>query len=160
METPEILPEHRWLAQLVGEWRSEMELPSPDGGSPIIVRGTETVRLIGDLWLHLEGRSEMPGCGESHNIMSVGFDPKSGRFVGTWMGSMMNYMWSYKGTLDQAAGVLTLESIGPRFDESGESALYHDMITIVDSSHRVLNGKVQTREGGWDSVCEVHYYRV
>ena len=45
--------------------------------------------MIGDLWLLAEGRSEMPGGGTGTMLITLGFDPARGRYVGTWVGSLM-----------------------------------------------------------------------
>src|SRR5687768_17755328 len=34
-------------------------------------------------------------------VITVGFDPAKGNFVGTWVGSMMTNLWVYKGWLEE-----------------------------------------------------------
>ena len=91
---------HRWLQQLVGDWTStsgcETAPDQPDGPS----LGAEHVRALGELWVILEGTGTLPGGGEARMQMTLGYDPETTGFLGTWVGSMMTHMWVYRGTLD------------------------------------------------------------
>src|SRR3712207_8501500 len=57
-----------------------------------------------------EGQGDMPGGGVGTTLMTLGYDPQTQRYVGTWGGSMMNYLWVYDGELDVDGRVLTLAS--------------------------------------------------
>ena len=88
-EMPAPRKEHQWLARFVGEWESTVEVtPVPDQ-PPMKSTGTESVRSLGGLWTLGEGRGEMPGGGVGTTLMTLGYDPARGRFVGTFVGSMM-----------------------------------------------------------------------
>ena len=41
-------------------------------------------------------------------LMTLGYDPRKKRFVGTFVGSMMTNLWIYDGELDKDERVLTL----------------------------------------------------
>jgi hypothetical protein len=85
--------EHQWLQKLVGEWTYETEaLMGPDQ-PPEKSTGTERVRSLGELWILAEGQGGMPGCGAVTTMMILGYDPQKQRYVGTWVGSMMTYLW-------------------------------------------------------------------
>lgn len=59
----------------------------------------------------------MPGCGRTTTLMTLGYDPQKQRYVRTWIGSMMTYLWVYDGgELDLAETVLRLNSEGPAID--------------------------------------------
>src|SRR5262245_54079441 len=105
--------EHQWLQRLVGEWACEMEAVMEPGKPTERSRGTESVRSLGGLWVVGEGRGEMPGGGTATTMLTLGFDPQRGRYVGTWIGSMMGHLWVYDGSLDPAEKVLTLNAEGP-----------------------------------------------
>lgn len=92
--------QHHWLQQLVGEWIYETEVAMGLDQPSEKATGTETVRSLGDLWILAEGQGEMPGCGEANTMMTLGYDPQKQRYVGTWVGSMMTYLWLYDGELD------------------------------------------------------------
>jgi hypothetical protein len=64
-------------------------------------------------------------------VITLGFDPKRNRYVGTWIGSMMNHLWVYDGELDANKRVLTLNAEGPSFSGDGTMAKYQDIIEFV-----------------------------
>jgi hypothetical protein len=151
-----ITAEHDWLRQLVGEWRVEM--PGSDGAA---LPGTETVRALGEAWLLLEGRASMPDGSPMQTLMTLGYDPAQRAFVGSWIGSMMNHLWVYRGgTLDAARKVLALPSEGPSFDDPGRTAQYRDEIEIVGAGERLLHGNVLGADGCWNRFMTARYLRV
>jgi hypothetical protein len=75
--------EHRWLRQLVGEWTCEGEATMEPDKPPQKWQGSESVRALGDVWVLCEGHGEAPGEGAGTTLMSLGYDPPKGRFVGT-----------------------------------------------------------------------------
>ena len=151
-----ITEHHAWLRQLVGEWRVEM--PTMEGGAPS--QGTETVRLLGEAWVLLEGRCPMPDGNMAFTQMTLGYDPAQRAFVGSWIGSMMNHLWVYRGgTLDAARRLLTLPSEGPAFDAPGKLVQYRDEIEIVDADERLLHGNVQREYGSWSRFMTARYRR-
>jgi Protein of unknown function (DUF1579) len=151
--------QHEWLKKLVGEWTLETEAPAEPGKAPETLTGVETVRTLGDVWVVFEGRGQMPGGGEGLTLMTLGYDPQKGRFVGTWQGSMMSNLWVYDGELDAAERVLSLHSEGPSF--SGGAALdkYRDEIELVSGDHRILRSHVLGANGEWNHFMTAHYRR-
>src|SRR4029450_1377099 len=116
---PEPQKEHQWLQKLVGEWTYDGEASMEPGKPPERFKGTESVRSLGGLWVLCEGHGEMPGGEPATTLMTLGYDPEKGRYVGTWVGSMMTHLWIYDGGLDAAGKVLTLGSRGPGFGGDG-----------------------------------------
>ncbi len=152
-----ITEQHAWLHRLVGAWESEM--PGPDGGAPH--RGTETVTLLGDAWVQFNGRGTMPDGSTAQMQLTLGYDPAHNAFVGTWIGSMMNHLWVYRGgTLDAAARVLSLPSIGPAFDGSGALISFRDEIEIVSDDERLLHGNCEQPDGRWTRFMTARYRRI
>lgn len=147
--------EHAWLRQLVGAWRVEM--PGHDGGPP--TEGTETVRALGENWVLLEGGGQM-GADVSATVMTLGYDPAQGVFVGTWIGSMMNHLWVYRGELDGERRVLSLACKGPAFDDPGKLVNYRDEIELVSADERRLHGNVQGDDGRWTRFMTARYVRI
>ena len=86
------------------------------------------------------------------------FDPKKGRYVGSFVGSMMTYQWFYEGTLDESGKVLTLETEGPSMAGDG-MAPYRDVITIVSPDQRILSSHTPDGNGGWTEFMTAHYRR-
>lgn len=152
----EITQEHAWLNRLVGEWR--YEVPGLNGGT---LHGTETVRLLGEAWLILEGRGQMPDGAPTQTLMTIGFDPSQRCFVGTWIGSMMNHLWVYRGgALDTPQRLLSLPAEGPSFEEPGKLVQYRDEIEIVGDDERLLHGNSLGADGKWTRFMTARYQRV
>jgi hypothetical protein len=116
------------------------------------------VRSLGDLWFIAEGEGEMPGGGTSQSIMTLGFDPQKNRYVGTFIASVMTYLWLYEGSLDAAQKVLTLNAEGPKFSQDG-MAKYKDIIELVSDDHRILTSQVLGDDGKWTQFMTAHYRR-
>jgi hypothetical protein len=152
--------EHGWLQKLVGEWSYEHECPPGPGQPPSKFTGTETVRSLGGLWVICEGQGEMPGGGTANTIMTLGYDPAKNRFVGTFIGSMMTYLWVYDGELDAAGKVLTLYTEGPSFDTEGKIVKYKDVITLESENHRTLTSHTLGEDGTWRQFMIAHYRRM
>lgn len=155
----EVGPEHRWLQRLVGEWAAEGEMPDAPPEAEGAFSAVEVGRAIGDYWVLLEGAGKMPGCGDVVTVMTLGYDPARGRFVGTWVGSMMSTLWIYDGSLDPATDTLTLQAEGPSFDQPGKTAQYRDVISLAGDDRRTLTSFVQGDDGGWTQFMQAHYRR-
>ena len=148
--------EHRWLEKLLGEWVIEAEAAEP-GKAPEKGTGVETVRSLGGLWVVAEGRHQMQGQ-DGLSIMTLGYDPAKGRYIGTWIGSMMTNLWVYDGALDAAGRVLTLDTEGPAMDGQG-TARYQDIIEFIADDHRMLRSQVLAPDGQWQQFMEARYRR-
>jgi hypothetical protein len=163
---------HRWLAQLVGDWESEMESDMGPDKPKETHRGSESVRMLGDLWLLMEGTGEMPAGGKAGMLLTLGFDPSRGRFVGTWVGSMMDRMWVYEGQLDAERKILTLDTEGPDMSAmTGDCgvdatspplpmAKYQDIIEVISPDQRQLRSHFQDKNGEWQQFMVANYRRV
>jgi hypothetical protein len=151
--------EHQWLQKLVGEWTYETEdLMGPDQPSAKST-GTETVRSLGGLWILAEGQGEMPCTGHATTLITLGYDPQKQRYVGTWIGSMMTYLWQYEGELDVGETVLTLNSDGPAMTGEEKLGKYKDVIEFKSDNHRVLTSHMLKDDGQWQHFMTTHYWR-
>jgi hypothetical protein len=146
--------EHRWLEQLVGNWTYQGEAADQEGKAT----GTETVRSLGGLWFVAEGLGDMGDGAQAQTMMTLGYNPESGRYLGTWVGSMMTHLWVYDGELDAAKRVLTLNCEGPSMSGDGTMVPYRDVIEVIDSDHRTLKAYVK-ENGDWRHFMTTHYYR-
>jgi hypothetical protein len=128
--------------------------PGPDypGGK---VEGAETVRSAGDLWIVAEGHNDEMGG----HMLTLGYDPKKQRFVGTWFGDRYAYLWVYDGQLDTAERVLTLDCEGPAMTEGGGMARYRDIHELRSDDERVLRAEVQGQDGNWQQFMTQTYRR-
>jgi hypothetical protein len=151
--------ELEWLKRLLGDWISEAECHSPETGESSMVRGTEHVRQVGDLWVIAEGRGEMPGGAPMTSIMSLGFNPQTNRFVGTWLGSMMAHLWVYDGFFGDNENILNLDSEGPDFSSEGKMAKYRDSIEFKSADYRTLTAYLLGDDGQWTQLMTSNFYR-
>jgi len=150
--------EHQWLQRLVGEWTVEGECSmGPDQPSSKIT-GRETVRSLGGLWTIGEGKGDAPD-GSCDSIMTLGYDPQTKRFVGTFIASAMTHLWPYNGSLDAAGKVLTLDSEGPSFAGDGTMLKYQDIIEFLSDDHRTLSSQFLGPDGKWVPFMKAHYRR-
>lgn len=158
MEMPKPTEEHKWLQQLLGEWTFEACVTADPNGEK--GEGREVGRPIGDVWVQLEGRVPMADGTEMTSVMTLGYDPQKGKFVGSWIGSMMTHHWVYEGSLDPTGKILTLDCEGPSFTKEGEIAPYRDIIEIKGPDERVLTGNTLNEKGEWTQFMETTYRRV
>ena len=144
---PQPTKEHQWLQQLAGEWTYEGECVIAPGQPPIRTTGTETTRTLGGFWVITENRGEFMGMSVT-GVMTLGYDPKKQKYVGTWIESMTNYMCRYEGTLDDSGKTLTLNTEGPAMDQPGKMASYREVIELKDKDNKVFTSSIE-RDGKW-----------
>jgi hypothetical protein len=153
--------EHQWLHKLVGDWTFEGECSMGPGQPPMKNAGVESVRSLGGLWTVGEGHGELPdGSGPATSIMTLGYDPQKGCFVGSFVASMMSHLWIYEnGTLDATGKVLTLDARGPSFSGDGAIADYQDIIAWMSDDQRTLSSRMRGEDGSWGPVFMTAHYR-
>ena len=148
---------HRWLEQMLGDWhvRTTGSDGEADGSGP----WTEHVRSLQGLWIVCEGQGTMPGGSFGETLMTLGYNPETKRYIGTWVGSMLTHMWVYDGELDAEGRSLSLYCDGPDFENPGRTARYRDVITLLDHSRRLLTAQVQAPDGSWKDMMTAEYLR-
>jgi hypothetical protein len=152
--------EHLWLQKLVGEWTVKSEAIMGPDLPPETWDGSESVRSLGGVWVLAEGRAEMPsGGGPMTSLITLGYDPAKKRFVGTFVASMMTFLWVYDGELDAEEKVLTLNAEGPDFTQPAKTAKYRDVIEFKSDDHRILSSHVLGDDGQWNQFMTAHYRR-
>jgi hypothetical protein len=156
---PEPGNEHRWLQRLVGDWTYEAEAPAHGDQPASRETGTEFVRSLGGLWVMGEMRGGgSDGNAGSESVITLGYDPARERFVGTFVSSMMTYLWIYEGELQ--GDTLTLHAEGPGFPDMSRMVRYRDVIELRGESERIMTSHHETEGGGWQSFMTMRYRRV
>ena len=145
---------HDFLRKLVGTW--EVTAKDMTGGE----KWVEVVRSLQGIWFVAEGSGQMPGGGDATTIMTLGYDPEKGRYVGTWIGSMMTHLWVYDGEVSADEKTLSLYASGPDFENPGKTGDYREQIVFSDDDHRVFNSSIRQADGSWKQFMEAHYTRV
>ncbi|CAD71653.1 DUF1579 domain-containing protein [Rhodopirellula baltica] len=139
--------EHQWLEQILGEWKFDHDCKMPDGSNST-THGKMSCRSLGGMWVICESGGESAEGEPWSSIMTLGFDTAEGRYVGTFVGSMMSNIWPYEGCLDESGKKLLLSSRGPAFDGSGK-ANYRDTIHIMDADTWMMTSELQDENGQW-----------
>lgn len=153
-------PQHEWLQQFVGAWSYEAEADMGDGQPPSKASGIETVRSLGGFWVVAEGQGEVPGGGPATTLLTIGYDIRQERYVGSWVGSMMSWHCVYtKGWLEPDGKTLVLEVEGPSFADPAGTATYRDSITFDGPDQRVMTSSVLTGDGSWKVFMTARYRR-
>jgi hypothetical protein len=148
--------EHRWLEKLVGEWTYEGECIMGPDQPTMTTTGVETVRSLGGLWTIGEGENAMPDGRVGKSVMTLGFDARSGRYVGTFIVSIMTHLWTYDGAIEGDA--LVLDAEGPSFNGEG-AGKYRDTIEFTDDDHRTLKSHALRPDGQWQLFMTARYTR-
>ncbi len=146
--------QHDWLKQLVGDWDVLTVTEEGDHEGT----GTETVGTLGDLWIVARGEGRMGDGPTGYWMMTVGYDTDEGRFVGTWVGSMMANMFVYDGQLDEAGEILTLETLGPDMKGQGRDTRYRDIIQMANPDERTMTSLMLT-DGEWTEIMKTTFRR-
>jgi hypothetical protein len=150
--------EHEWLQKFVGEWESESKMWHSPDAEPMTAKGSESTRALNRFWIVAEGKSEVMGQAVQ-SVLTLGYDVKKEKYVGTWIDSMTGYLWLYEGTVNDAGTTLTLESEGPGMDGSGTTT-FREVTEFLSDDHRVFRSSYKDDEGEWVKIVEVHYRRV
>jgi hypothetical protein len=151
--------EHEWLQKLVGTWDAEGEAMMGPDQPANKWKATEIVRSIGGMWVVGEGTGDMPDGGTATTIITLGYDPQKGKYVGTFVASMMANMWVYEGSLDAGGNVLTLDTDGPAMTPEGGTAKYQDIIEFKNNDLRTLTSRMQGPDGQWMQIMTATYRR-
>jgi Protein of unknown function (DUF1579) len=140
--------EHDWLKQFVGEWDSESEVVAMPGQPAMKSKGTMTSRMLGGFWVVSDIKGDMMGT-PMQAISTVGYDPQSKKYTGTWVDSMMNHLWKYQGTVDSTGKILSLEAEGPHFTKPGAMAKYRDIYEFKTKDQIAMSSQVLGDDGKW-----------
>ena len=141
----------------------EGRTPRPED---LVFGGVEVVRPFGDLWVVGEGKGTTPDGTAMDWVISLGFDPQrpmgetdpAGRFIGTFLASVMPGMFVYEGT--KAGDVLTLDTEGPSMGDPSMLTAYRDVIEMMGDDLRVMTSHSQMADGSWFGFMKGEYRRV
>ena len=151
--------EHERLQNLVGEWRTEMEMSVGPGQPKERAEGTESIKSLGGLWAFGEGKTTMPGGAPMTYCAALGYDLTFKEYRGCWLASVSSHLWVKSGKLSSDERVLTLEGEGPDMQRDGETTNYRGVFEIIDRDHFTLTGYVDGGNGDWQETMKVRYTR-
>jgi hypothetical protein len=155
---PPPVKEHDWLKQLTGEWTMNGEM-SMGPGKTLKSTGRDSVKMLGGYWVVSDLTQKWDGQPMSSR-MTIGYDPKKSKYVGTFISDSDATLWTYIGDVDPAGKVLTLEAEGPDMSQPGKLAKNRDIMSLQDADHRTLTSEMQAPDGKWFTFGTVKYKRI
>ena len=155
-EMPQPGKEHAWLEALQGEWTTETEIVTEPGQPPMKIKGEASGRAVGGFWTVVDHRGDLGGMA-FHGVLTLGYDAKRKKHVGTWVDSMNDYLWSYEGALDAEGKVLTLDTKGPNHKD-GTITPFQEKITLKGPDAFTLTSAIET-DGRMTPFLTVTYAR-
>lgn len=96
MPTP--TAEHRLLKEHAGKWKVACRFYMEPGKPPMESDATEKIEMVGDFWTVSRYEAQMMGA-PFVGSATMGFEPHSGKFVSTWVDSMMPVHCTFTGKL-------------------------------------------------------------
>ena len=151
-------PEHAWLHKLVGDWKIESVMTMPNGETATGT-GTETAKMLGELWLLVEGQGTMPNGEPMEYRSGIGYDVSFKEYRGFWVAGVSSHLWIYKCELSADGRVMTMNCQGPHMERDGETANYRDVIELVDADTRTLTSYGQDDNGEWHQFMKATFTR-
>ena len=153
---------HRWLAQIAGEWACDIACDMGSDESKGQSTFRETVRTLGDLWVVGEAEGEVPdgqgGTMRMKSVVTLGYDPAQGRYIGNFITNCMAHQFQYNGT--RQGNILTLDTKGPDMADPTKLVDYQDIVEIINPDKRLLCSQMKTDDGIWFEFMRATYTRV
>ncbi|MEM7456492.1 MAG: DUF1579 domain-containing protein [Planctomycetota bacterium] len=149
--------EHKILHHDVGTWDATVKMwMEPGAEEPMVSRGVETNRMVGDFWLvgDFEGDFQgMPMIGHSMQ----GYDAESGKFFGMWVDSMSDKPTKMSGTWDAESSTMSFETSA--YDPTGAPISGKMVIVYNEDGSRTMSMHYPNPENTeeWMTVMEIHY---
>lgn len=139
-------PAHEVLKADVGVWDATVESWPNPGGPPMTSKGTETVALVGGLWMVSDFKADLMGMSfEGHGV--TGWDPGKKKYVGTWVDSMSSGISLSESDYDPAKKTMTGLFEGPDMNGSVQKMRavteWKDADTRVFSMYGLAGGQEQ-----------------
>lgn len=131
------------LHDLIGEWVGVM----PTEANPAGETGRVTVRAEGPASIVLEFSHDSADGKPQTALMTLTDSSRQG-LVGTFIASMMDYLWLYKGEIN-ADGKLRLNTEGPKFDDTEGLAPYRDSIWFDGPDAWIMTSETVDADGNW-----------
>jgi hypothetical protein len=93
---PQPTAEHKLLMEHVGNWKVACKFYMDPSQPPMETNATERIDKIGEFWTVSRYETEMMGA-PFVGSCTLGYEPQSGKFVSTWVDSMMPVFCKFTG---------------------------------------------------------------
>lgn len=154
MEMPQSRSEHAFLNRLVGRW--QVKAAEMSDGSDWV----EIVRSLHGIWFLAEGHGRMPDGQEATTLLTLGHNGQTGKYTGSWIGSMMEHLWTYEGELSDDGQTLSLYATGPSFGDPSVMQEYREQIIFTDKDNRIFTSSTHEPDGSWKEFMRADYRRI
>ena len=111
-EMPAPSAEHKIVLRDVGQWTVTGKVMMPEGMQEF--KGEEKVVAVGEFWTVSHFSADMFGGLKGSSTM--GYDPMSKKFVGTWVDSFQPAVTHMAGSYDESSKTMTYETKGLGMD--------------------------------------------
>jgi hypothetical protein len=155
---PQPTAEHELLKQFAGEWTSKATAAMAEGEEPMTCEGNETAKLMGGFWLVCENEGTVQGTPVS-SLLTIGFNPKTKKYLGTFACSSDSTLWNYTGTMDESGKKLVLETEGPLPHDPAKVAKFRETLELVAPDRKVFTSMIQGDDGKWTEFATIEYQR-
>lgn len=152
--------EHEWLKNLLGEWKIESEMVMEPGAPKLESQGTASVKSLGGLWAFSENKETMTNGFVMEGYFALGYDVSFKEYRGCIIMAASSHLWKYAGKLSDDGKTLTLECEGPDMVTDGKTALYREVIELINENHRTQTSYAQDEKGEWVEFAKANYTRV
>jgi len=153
---PVAQPEHAVLKQEAGEWDVTVESFMAPGQPPVLSKGIETGKMVGDFWLVSDFKTEMMGQPFTGHG-TLGYDPAKKKYVSTWIDSMTPTLSLGESEYDAATRTFTGWLDG--LDYSGKPTKLKTVTAFKDPATRVFTMSLPGPDGREMTALRLTYTR-
>lgn len=155
-EMPTPGPQHEHVMNGVGTWDVDCKHWMDPTQPPMESKATEEVEAVGGFWAVGKFQGEAMGHPFT-GVSTFGYDPTRGKYVTTWVDSMMPFLWTMEGEHDEESNTFRFEGEGPDF--TGEATTtWRIEFEVVDCDEQIMRMSVAT-PGGFFTTMENTYRR-
>lgn len=141
--------EHEFLKKFVGQWEVKSKGSAGEGQDAVVMTGTMDSKMFGRFWLVNNCSYDMNGTPMMKAVQTLGYDPEKKKYIGTWIDTMMNKMWIYEGTVNDAGTKIVLEADGPHMTEPGKTMKFRDAFEFKSDDEIIATSMFQGDDGEW-----------
>ncbi|MEM7244932.1 MAG: DUF1579 family protein [Acidobacteriota bacterium] len=135
-QAPQPTDEHRRLESRIGTWKVECTMYTGPGMPPMTYEAEDVVEALGPFWTVGSFSCEFGGV-PFQGRATMGFDPKTGKHVGTWQDTMSPWLCVFEGGLDDNGDlIMSAKSTMPW---NGQDTVYHTVETQPSPDQRTFS---------------------
>ena len=153
---PKPSPEHAVLKQEAGEWDVTVESFMAPGQPPVLSKGLETGKMVGDFWLVSDFKTDMMGQPFTGHG-TLGYDPAKKKYVSTWIDSMTPTL--SLGESDYDAATRTFTGWLDGLNHAGQPTKIKTVTVFKDAGTRIMTMSLKGPDGKEMTALRITYTR-